>query len=106
MEQDIPVYVLANFVVSDKDQYRVYEKGLFPILKRFGGHLVTFDDATETLEGPSPRQGRLVILGFPSEAQARAWWADEEYQALSEYRRAGTTLDFITLVKGLPPRKA
>ena len=26
MEQDIPVYVLANFVVSDKDQYRVYEK--------------------------------------------------------------------------------
>ena len=64
MEQDIPVYVLANFVVSDKDQYRVYEKGLFPILKRFGGHLVTFDDATETLEGPSPRQGRMVILGF------------------------------------------
>ena len=106
MEQDIPVYVLANFVVSDKDQYRVYEKGLFPILKRFGGHLVTFDDATETLEGPSPRQGRMVILGFPSEAQARAWWADEEYQALSEHRRAGTTLDFITLVKGLPPRKA
>ena len=34
MEPACPVYVLANFVVSDKTQYRVYEKGLFPILKR------------------------------------------------------------------------
>ena len=51
METDVPVYVLANFVVADKEQYRVYEKGLFPILKRFGGQLVTFDDSSETLEG-------------------------------------------------------
>ena len=47
----------------------------------------------------------MVILGFPSEAQKRrAWWADEEYQALSEADGAGTTLDFLTLVKGLPLR--
>jgi len=27
-----------------------------------------------------------------------------EYQALSEHRRAGTRLEFLTMVRGVPPR--
>ena len=46
----------------------------------------------------------MIIFRFPSEAQARAWYADPEYQALCEYRRAGTQLEFLTIVRGLPPR--
>ena len=34
---DVPAYVIANFVVHDKDVYRQYEKGFFPMLKRHGG---------------------------------------------------------------------
>ena len=49
-------------------------------------------------------RGRVVLFRFPSEAQARAWYADPEYQALSEHRRAGTTLEFLTMIHGLPPR--
>jgi NAD(P)H-dependent flavin oxidoreductase YrpB (nitropropane dioxygenase family) len=30
----------------------------------------------------------MIIFRFPSEAQARAWYADPEYQVLSEHRRA------------------
>jgi len=45
-----------------------------------------------------------VIFKFPSEEKARAWWADPDYQALSEYRRAGTDMEFLTLVHGLTPR--
>jgi uncharacterized protein (DUF1330 family) len=29
---------------------------------------------------------------------------DADYQALSEHRRAGTDLQFLTMVHGLPPR--
>ncbi|MDA0226323.1 MAG: DUF1330 domain-containing protein [Proteobacteria bacterium] len=97
-------YVLANLVVRDPAQYRSYEKGFFPILKRFGGELVTYDDKPETFEGENPRPGRVILLKFPSEEQARAWYADPDYQTLSEHRRAGTTLEFLTLVRGLPPR--
>jgi uncharacterized protein (DUF1330 family) len=98
------VYMVANLTVHDADRYRQYESGFFPILKRHGGSFVTFDDKTETLEGETPPQGRLVIFRFPSESAAREWYRDPEYQALSEHRRAATSLHFLTLVHELPPR--
>ena len=51
---DTPVYMIANFQIEDGDRYREYEKGFFPILKEHGGSFVTYDDNTETFEGPSP----------------------------------------------------
>lgn len=30
---DAPAYVIANFIVHDKDEYRKYEKGFFPDIK-------------------------------------------------------------------------
>ena len=101
---DTSVYVVANFIVHDADAYREYEKGFFPILKRHEGSFLTYDDNTVTFEGASPREGRMVMFGFPSEAHATAWYNDPDYQALSEHRRAGTNLEFLTMVHGLPPR--
>ena len=101
---DVPVYMMVNLHITHPDTYRQYEKGFFPLLKKYGGELITFDDAAVTMEGFSPREGRMILLKFPSEAQACAWFADPEYQALSEHRRAGTRLEFLTMVRGLPPR--
>jgi uncharacterized protein (DUF1330 family) len=101
---DAPAYMIANFIVHDADEYRKYEKGFFPILKRHGGGFFTYDDNPTTLEGKAPREGRVVIFHFPSEQAALDWYKDPEYQALSEHRRAGTDLQFITLVHGLPPK--
>jgi len=102
---DIPAYMIANLVVEDADEYRKYEKGFFPILKRFGGEFVTFDDKHEHLEGSDSLEGRVIIFKFPSEQAAKDWYNDEEYQALSEFRRAGTSLKALTMVHGLPPRE-
>lgn len=102
---DIPVYMIANLVVNDADEYLKYEKGFFPILKRFGGEFVTFDDNHEALEGSDPLQGRVILFKFPSEQAAKDWYNDDEYQELSEFRRAGTNLNSLTLVHGLPPRE-
>lgn len=101
---DVTVYVIANLVVTDATEYRKYEKGFFPILKKFGGEFVTFDDSHESLEGDSALEGRIIIFKFPSEEVAKQWYNDDEYQALSEFRRAGTTLKSLTMVHGLPPR--
>ncbi|MDP3160059.1 MAG: DUF1330 domain-containing protein [Reyranella sp.] len=100
----VPVYAVVNLSVTDAGVYRQYEKGFFPLLKKHGGEFITFDDEAFTLEGEAPRQGRMIILKFPSEAQARTWYADPEYQTLSEHRRAGTRLEFLTIVRGMPPR--
>ena len=100
---DVPVYMVVNLHVTNAEEYRVYEKGFFPLLKKYGGTFVTYDDQTYTFEG-TPREGRMIIFSIPSEEQARDWFADPDYQALSEYRRAGTDMQFLTMVHGLPPR--
>ncbi len=101
---EAPAFMIANFTIQDAETYRKYEKGFFPILKKHGGEFFTYDDKSETLEGPDGPPGRLVIFKFPSEQAAKNWFDDPEYQAISEFRRAGTTMRFLTLVHGLPPR--
>lgn len=102
---DVPVYMVVNLAeITDAATYRTYEKGFFPLLKKHGGEFITFDDASETLEGENALEGRMIIFRFPNEAAARGWYNDPDYQALSEHRRAGTKLNFLTLVHGLPPR--
>ena len=101
----LPVYMVVNLSVTNRDEYRRYEKGFFGILKKYGGTFVTYDDNAETFEGDSPRNGRMIIFRFPSEQAARDWYSDPEYQSLAEFRRAGTKLEFLTMVRGIPPHK-
>jgi uncharacterized protein (DUF1330 family) len=102
---DVPVFMVVNLVIKDKDEYRLYEKGFFGLLKKYQGSFVTYDDKSVTLEGTSPREGRIIIFSFPSEKLADQWYADADYQALSVHRRAGTEMKFLTKVHGLPPRE-
>ena len=102
--EDVEVFFVANLNIVDKETYRIYEKGFFPILKKHKGEFVTYDDSIEHLEGGSPLSGRVVIFKFPSELAARTWYNDPEYQELSKYRRKGAPLVSLTMVKGLPPR--
>ena len=101
---EVGVYMIANLTVNDADEYRKYEKGFFPILKKFGGEFITFDDNHETFEGTDPLEGRVIIFKFPSEKAAKNWYNDAEYQALSEFRRSGTVLKALTLVHELALR--
>ena len=77
---DTPVYIVANLVTHDKEEYLKYEKGFFPLLKKHGGTFITFDDNIKHMEGTEPRPGRIIIFQFPSEAVAEAWYNDPEYQ--------------------------
>jgi uncharacterized protein (DUF1330 family) len=101
-----PVFMIANLVISDPDAYQPYGKGFLPLLKQHGGELLAVDEASDTVEGAAPLSGRVVILKFASEAQARGWYEDPAYQALSAHRRAASQTSFITLVHGLAPRPA
>ena len=100
----ISVYVVVNLTINDPDEYRTYEKGFFPLLKKHNGTFITFDDSPEVLEGPRPLPGRAIIFSCPSEEDAKNWWKDVDYQELSKHRRAATDAT-IQLIKGLPPRK-
>ena len=100
---DASVYMIASFVIDDPDVYRAYAERFFPVLERYGGEFLTYDDDPLTFEGDDPPRGRVVIFRFPSEEAARGWYEDSEYQAISAHRRAGSTLRFLTLVRSSPP---
>ena len=98
-------YIIAKLVINEKDAYRNYEKGFFPLLKKYGGEFVTYDNESEHFEGTSPIDGRLIIFTFPSPEAARDWYKDAEYQDLAEHRRSSSVLKNLTMVKSLPLRK-
>tara|TARA_B100000029_G_C17237310_1_gene837679 strand:- start:196 stop:510 length:315 start_codon:yes stop_codon:yes gene_type:complete len=102
---NIKVYLIANLKIQDKDAYRKYEKGFFPILRKHGGEFITYDDSSTHLEGTEPLSGRVILFCFPSEEAASNWFSDHEYQELAEHRREGAPLVSLTMVKGLPPRE-
>ena len=101
--ENIKVFVMANIIITDADEYKNYEKGFFPILKKHNGTFITYDDSPDVLEGPKPLPGRVIIFTFPSEDDANNWWNDMDYQELSKHRRAATNAT-IQRIKGLPPR--
>ena len=45
---DVKVYMIANLQIHDADNYRNYEKGFFPILKKHGGEFITYDAVSYT----------------------------------------------------------
>ena len=101
---DQKVYIIANLVINDKDTYRIYEKGFFPLLKKYGGEFITFDNDAKHLEGEVKIEGRIIIFTFPSVETAENWFNDPDYQELAENRRSSTVLKNLTMVKSLPPR--
>ena len=101
---EVPVYVIANIVIKDPDTYKKYEKGFFPILKKYEGKFITYDDNIVQFEGSSEVSGRVILFSFPSEDQANQWYSSDEYRELSVFRREGTDTVSIFKVKGQPPR--
>ena len=97
--------LIANLKINDKDTYQIYEKGFFPILKKYDGEFITYDDSVETFEGSSPLEGRAIIFSFPSPEKAREWFNDPEYQELAKNRRTAAELKNLSMIKSLPARK-
>lgn len=98
------VYMIANLQIHDPKIYRKYEKGFFQILKKYNGQFITYDDDVFHVEGDERVKGRIILFSFPSKTKAEEWYADPEYQSISEYRRAGATT-ILTRVSGLPERE-
>lgn len=82
-------YFVVQYVVKDPDLYREYQGGAGPTIAAFGGELVAFDAAAETIEGTPPGP-QTVIIRFESTEAAKAWYNSDEYQAVVGKRLAAT----------------
>lgn len=82
--------VVANLDIHDREGYRRYEAGFMQIFARHTGRMISVSDNATVLEGDYPFT-RTVVIEFPDEVAARAWYDDADYQALMEHRHATST---------------
>ncbi len=94
-------YIVADVDVADPDAYARYTAQVLACLAPFEGRFLAWAGAVTTLEGP-PTAGRIVILEFPSLAQAQAFWNSPAYRAIVPIRQGCSTAR-IFMVDGTEP---
>ena len=94
-------YIINDMEVTDPQLFEEYKKLSPATVAQYGGKFLARGGRTESLEGDwSPR--RLVILEFPSIAQARAWIDSPEYAPARRLRQLSANSNLI-LVEGAAP---
>jgi uncharacterized protein (DUF1330 family) len=95
----MPAYLVAELEVTDPAGFEAYRKGVPATIAAHGGRYLARGGALESLEGGwSPK--RMVILEFPSLAQAKAWYTSPEYQELLALRQRSSNSKAV-LIEGL-----
>ena len=89
-------YVIVDIDIHDPVRYEEYKKLAAPTVTAKGGKYIARGGNTEVLEGTwQPK--RLVILEFPTAAQAKEWLHCEEYSAARAIRHAAATTNMIVV---------
>ena len=82
-------YFIAQYTVNDPSLYAEYSVGAGPTLAAHGAELVSFDAASESIEGTSPGP-QTVVIKFENTEKAKAWYNSDDYQAVVGKRLAAT----------------
>jgi uncharacterized protein (DUF1330 family) len=95
----MPVYVVAEVTIADREEYARYEAGFLPIWQQYRGELLAVEEQPRVIEGAWPHT-RTVLLRFPDAAEAERWYQSPEYQALAQHRWRASRAN-IALLSGL-----
>jgi uncharacterized protein (DUF1330 family) len=93
-------YAIGRLEIRDPSWLQDYGPQTAALVAKHGGKYLVRGGAMERLEGTGPLPSVIVILEFPSMAQAQAWYHDPKYAPLITLRQTGSDLDFI-LVEGV-----
>jgi uncharacterized protein (DUF1330 family) len=96
----MPAYAIGRLQMRDPSWATEYGPKVAELVKKHGGRYVVRGGAMERLEGHGDLPSSIVVLEFPSMAQARAWYHDPAYAPMIKLRQSGSDLDFI-LIEGL-----
>lgn len=83
-------FVVAQISISDRKRYAQYEAGFMEVFSRYDGRLIGVDEAPTVLEGEWDCT-RTVVIEFPSQESALAWYQSGAYQELARHRYAASS---------------
>lgn len=92
-------YVVAEVDVHDPEGFAAYRAAVPAVIAQYGGRYVARGGAIVGVEGNSPT-GRIVIVEFPSLAQAEAFVNSAEYAPVAAIRQR-TSTSRLFLVEGV-----
>ena len=92
-------YLIARMEITDHERYMSYAAKAPALFAKHGGHVVAFAEAPETLEGPTEER-RIVVIAFPDQAAAVAYYNDPAYEPVRAIRWEATQSEII-LVDGV-----
>jgi uncharacterized protein (DUF1330 family) len=87
-------YVVVNVAIRDPERYKDYIKAATPTVAAHGGRYLVRGWRAEKLEGDIA-VNRIVVLEFPSYAQATAWYRSPEYREALAIRQSCATATLI-----------
>jgi len=93
-------YAIGKLQMRDPSWVAEYGPKTAELVTKHGGRYLVRGGAMERLEGPGGLPSLMVVLEFPSMAQAKAWYNDPAYAPMIKLRQGGSDLDFV-LVEGL-----
>jgi uncharacterized protein (DUF1330 family) len=94
-------YAVAHMRSVDPNaEVREYLERIDGTLAPFGGYFVVHGDLPQPLEGAF--EGVLIVIGFPTLDDARAWYDSPAYQEILPLRLRNSDSDAF-LVQGVEP---
>ncbi|MRW88781.1 DUF1330 domain-containing protein [Duganella sp. FT80W] len=90
-------YAIGFATLRSTEWQQEYGAHMPALTAKHGGKLVA-RSAPKALEGSPPQPEAVVVIEFPSAAQAQAWYDDPEHTRLKALRQSGA--DFSMLLVG------
>ena len=89
-------YVIARLEARDTAWREAYSSKTAELIRKHGGKvLAPFASKVEALEGNAKFPTHVVIIEFPTNDQAKAWYNDPEYAPLIKLRQASADGDLV-----------
>ena len=89
-------YIIANVTVTNPEQYAEYRKLSTMAAQTHGAEFCARGGSVEVLEGDWTPD-RVVILKFPSVAQAKAYYNSVEYTAAIQSRQGASVMRMVVV---------
>ena len=101
MEDNMAVYFIVSFDISDAAGYEEYVRSVIPLLEKHGAETLVADTEAQTLEGEGHDVN--VVLKFGSEENAMKWYNSPEYAPMKALRLRTTANVTFVLAEEFSP---
>ena len=91
-------YLINKFDILDDAEFDKYVAAVIPLISKHYGKVLVGNKDAQLLEGPSP--GMNVVIEFPSEHDANAFYDDPAYQPVKAIRIESTANQRAVLSAG------